>query len=393
MTINIKARAELAAARAINEKAIAEGRDLTNAEVDAATAHLQEYERLKSEPAHGFNNSPAVKATLDALGVSGAGSRVPTKGYAGVGDGVTGGGFVAQAKSRWAAEVADRLVKSMPGPGGSKALISGSVDVPSVIGQPVEIVTRPRTILDLIQTPSSPADGNGNTFQYLRQTTRTNNAAAVPDNAVKPTSVLTFGDVESKFSVYAHLSEALPLRYLTDFRGLTDVLQEQLAAGLLEAIENDIVDGDGTNDSFTGILNTSGVQAQAWSTDILSTMRAAKYKLVNSFLQPTAWVLHPSDLEKIEALKDTTGRFLFDGLEGIEAHLGYPVVLNNGMTAGVGLLGDFSTVELLVREDDHVDIDTGGDLFTKNQFRARVEGRYGLKVGRPVGFVQADLTA
>ncbi|PCE15901.1 hypothetical protein AUC47_10265 [Microbacterium sp. SZ1] len=393
MTINIKARAELAAARAISEKAIAEGRELTQAEVDAASAHLQEFERLKSEPARGFNSGPGVKAALDALGVTGAGNHVPTKGYAGSGDGVTGGGFVAQAKSRWAAEVADRLVKSMPGPGGSKALISGSIDVPSIIGQPVETVTRPRTILDLIQTPSSPANGNGNTFQYLRQTARTNNAAAVPDNTEKPTSVLTFGDVESKFSVYAHLSEAMPLRYLTDFRGLTEILQEQLAAGLLEAIENDIIDGDGTGDAFTGILNTSGVQAQAWSTDILSTMRAAKYKLVNSFLQPTAWVLHPNDLEKIEALKDTTGRFLFDGVEGIEAHLGYPVVLNNGMTPGVGLLGDFSTVELLVREDDHVDIDTGGELFTKNQFRARVEGRYGLKVGRPLGFVQADLTA
>jgi HK97 family phage major capsid protein len=385
MTMNIKAHAELAAARAINEKAIAEGRELSQSEIDAATAHLQEYERMKSEPARGFNSSPEVKSVLDALGLNGAGGSAKAS--------APGPGFVAQSKSRWAADVAERLVKSMPGPGGSKALVSGTIDVPSVIGQPVEVVTRPRTILDLIQTPSSPSDGNGNTFQYLRQTARTVNAAAVPDNATKPTSTFTFGDVESKFSVYAHMSEALPLRYLTDFRGLTDILQDQLAAGLLEAIENDIIDGDGTADAFTGILNTSGIQTQAWTTDLLTTMSAAKYKLVNSFLQPTAWVLHPNDLQRLEQLKDTTGRFLFDGLAGIEAHLGYPVVTNNGLTAGVGVLGDFSTVELLVREDDHVDIDTGGTLFEKNQFRARVEGRYGLKVGRPLGFVSADLTA
>lgn len=388
MTISIKARDELSAARAINEKAMAEGRELTQPEIEAASAHLQEFERLKSDPANGFGSSPEVKDALAALGLNGGGSRVPAGGHGGI-----GGGFVQRAKSRWAGEVAERLVKSMPGPGGSKALISGSIDVPSVIGQPIEIAARPRSILDLVQKPSSPATGDGNTFQYLRQTARTVAAAAVPDNATKPTSTFTFGDVESKFSVYAHMSEALPLRYLTDFRGLTDILQDQLAAGLLEAIENDIIDGDGTADAFTGILNTSGIQTQAWTTDLLTTMSAAKYKLVNSFLQPTAWVLHPNDLQRLEQIKDTTGRFLFDGLAGIEAHLGYPVVTNNGITAGVGVLGDFSTVELLVREDDHVDIDTGGVLFEKNQFRARVEGRYGLKVGRPLGFVSADLTA
>lgn len=91
-------------------------------------------------------------------------------------------------------------------------------------------------------------------------------------------------------------------------------------------------------------------------------------------------MLHPNVLQRLEQLKDTTNRFLFDGLAGIEAHLGYPVVTNNG-------------VELLVREDDYVDIDTGGVLFEKYQFRARVEGRYDLKVGRPLGFVSADLTA
>ncbi len=386
MGINQEALAELKAARAISEKADAEGRDLSAAEVDRIGVHLKQYEELKDQrPSYG--SSPQVKAALAALGMHvGGGEPIATPPE-------PGPGFVARAKSRWANDVAERLIKAMPGPGGSKALVSGSIDVPSVIGQPVEIATRPRTILDLISTPSSPANGEGNAFSYLRQTARTNNAAAVPDGGTKPTSISTFTDVESKFSVYAHMSEVLPIRYLTDFRGLTDILQEQLAAGLLEALENDIIDGDGTGDAFTGVLNTSGIQSQAWTTDLLTTMSAAKYKLVNSFITPTAWVLHPNDLQRLEQLKDTTGRFLFDGLAGIEAHLGYPVVLNNGITPGVGILGDWSTVEMLVREDDHVDINTGGTLFATNSFQMRVEGRYGLKVGRPLGFVNTDLTA
>ncbi|AZS38187.1 hypothetical protein CVS47_02838 [Microbacterium lemovicicum] len=333
-----------------------------------------------------IKESRELNAAIDALG--GPGSKAT--------GGLAGPGFKASARASWAKAVGDRLQTVMRTADGAKALVSGSVDVPSVAGQPVEIAGRPTSVLDLIQKPASPATGQGNAFQYLRQQTRTNNAAAVADGATKPTSVYTFGAVEDTFAVYAHMSEVLPLRYLTDFDGLTDILRDQLGAGLLEAIEADVIAGTGTGDSFTGVLNTSGIQSQAFATDLLTSMSNAKFKLISASQDPTAWVLNPTDAQKLELLRESgsTGAFLFrNGLKDAEAFLGAPIVLSTQMTVGTGLLGDWRTVELLVREDDHVDTDTSGVLFEKNQFRMRVEGRYGLKVGRPLSFVKTALAA
>jgi hypothetical protein len=55
------------------------------------------------------------------------------------------------------------------------------------------------------------------------------------------------------------------------------------------------------------------------------------------------------------------------------------------------LLGDWPQVKLLVRDRNHIYIDTGGTLFTTNAFVARAEGRFGPKIGRPLGYVRVTL--
>lgn len=386
---------ELRAARAIAEKADAEGRELTTAEVDAAKAHLAAFKEAKaaSEAPKKFGLSHEqmkmfTTGDFDALNVS-LGNGTPRGGA------TNPVGYKSRAKAAWAEEVAKKMQSAMRGPDGSKALTSGTIDVPSVIGSASTIAGRPVSVIDLVQKPEARGSGIGNAFSYLRQSARTNNAGPVVDNATKPTSVYTFGDIESKFSVYAHLSEVFPKRYLDDYNDLIEILREQLAEGLIEALEDDIVAGDGTGDAFTGILNTSGLQVQAWTTDLLTTMSNAKFKAVTTYQQPDAWLLHPTDVQRLELLREggSTGAFLFSGRSAIEDFIGAPIVATNAITAGVGLLGDWSQVELLVREDDHIDVDMGGDKFAKNQVQLRNEGRYGLKIGRPSAFITVDLTA
>lgn len=306
-------------------------------------------------------------------------------------------GFRAEAGEAWSRKAAEIFQKVMSTPDGAKALTSGSIDVPSVIAETVEITGRPTSILDLVPKRKNTDKGRGNAFSYLRQTTRTNNAGPVADNATKPTSVYTFGDVEDTFRVYAHLSEKFPRRYLDDYNDLIAILQSQMGAGLMEALEEDIISGAvQPQDGFTGVLNTSGIQTQAWSTDLLTTMSNAKYKLITSHQNPNAWALNPTDIQRLELLREdgATGPFMFrNGIADVEKFIGAPIVPSTAITAGVGLLGDWTQTELIIREDDHLDVDTSGDKFEKNQVQMRLEGRYGFTVERPLAFVTVDLTA
>lgn len=56
---------------------------------------------------------------------------------------------------------------------GFKSLFTGAVDVPAQINATVTLPDVPTTLLDLI--PRVPLRG-GNTFEYLRQTVKDNNA-------------------------------------------------------------------------------------------------------------------------------------------------------------------------------------------------------------------------
>lgn len=390
-TLKEEMRAELEKAKAIVSKADGEKRDMTAAEDDEAQTHLKAYQALKTQ--YEKSQTPEGQALQKFLAGEMGFDGGPTTKSAPV-------GYKERSAAKWAEGAAEAITKAMNRGGpGSKALIGGTVDVPRFVGEVAETVGRPLSVLDLVRKPNSPGHGDGNAFSYLRQTARTNNATAVPDLATKPTSVYSFTDIESKYSTYAHLSEALPLRYISgDFDGLVEILRDQLAAGVLEAVEADIVSGPGTGDRFTGVLNTSGVQTQAATTgDILTTLSNARYKLVTSFQSPTGWVLNPTDAQRLELLREsgTTGAFQFkNGLEDAEKFLGgFPIVQSVLMPAGTALLGDWRQVELLVREGNHVDIDTGGTLFEQNAFKARAEGRFGLKIGRPLAFVKATLPA
>lgn len=296
--------------------------------------------------------------------------------------------------------------------GGAKSLTSGTVAVPSIVS-PVLIDSTPRTLLDLIPVIDSNRSigvtrpsgygvdfvgrGSGrigNVFSYLRQTTRTSNAGAVPDGAAKPTSVYTFGQVDDTFRVYANKTEHLAWRYLEDFAELTDILNVQLRDDTLAAIERDILPGNGENDRFTGILETSGVQVQAFATDLLTTLSAAKYKLLGQERALTGWEFNPLDLQALEMLRENgaIGAFLFKSRSDIEGFLGAPIVTSGGLAAGQAIAADWTQAELLPVGDDELVFD-GKNRTENNTFRLMFEGRYGFRVKKPFDFVQVELSA
>lgn len=300
-------------------------------------------------------------------------------------EGVKGGG------AGWAKSVAQRLRQSA-GTHGVKALLTGTIDTPPAV-EVVDLPTAPAWLLDLV--PRKELDEN--TFGYLRQTVATNNAAVVADGGTKPTSVYTFEEIEDRARVVAHLSEPFPIRYAEDHESMIEVLNAQMVNGVWSAIEDLIVNGSGTGEEWTGILNTAGTTDVTFAGDVVTTLRRARTLLESKGERVTAVAMNPADVEALDMLREdgTTGGFLMDG-SAYERIFGRGVqgVASLAVPAGTAIAGDWTKTRLRVRQGVHTLAATqSGDLFDKNQMKLRTEGRYGFEVIRPQALAVVELEA
>ncbi len=300
----------------------------------------------------------------------------------------------------WASRAATALT-SMGGE--HRAVTSGSIDVPSLVEPEVIAKARPDRLIDLIVNRKAI---DSNAFEYYQQTVRTNNAAPVADGGLKPTSTLTVTPVTDRCRVVAHLSEPVPVRLMTDHDELVRWLDAEMRGGVLDALEDQFVGGDGTGENMTGLLAAAGTTAVAYAADLPTTLRKAVTAMQVIGEKPTAWVLNPADAEAVDLLRyQLTGAgedpeaaaFLLDGYNQPNAGSGNvfgPSVrlVSPRVPAGTGLLADWSQVRVYVREDVRLDIDAAGDLFDRNQVKVRAEGRFGVAVLRPSAFAVVDLT-
>ena len=152
----------------------------------------------------------------------------------------------------WADQVATRVTRAMGGDTESRATISGSLDIASLVEPQIVAISRPQRLIDMF---SNRAPVSGNAFEYFQQTVRTNNATAVADAALKPTSVLTVTPHTSPVpGVIAHLSEPTPLRVFYDHDEFVSWLTSEMVEGVLDALEKQIVSGDGSGENVVGLL-------------------------------------------------------------------------------------------------------------------------------------------
>ncbi|OBK53145.1 phage major capsid protein [Mycobacterium kubicae] len=317
---------------------------------------------------------------------------------------IAGSGGDAMSYGRaWAQQVAEKLHRSMGGDGlERRVVVSGSIDIPQFIEPQVIPMARPQRLIDLFTNRLAL---QGNAFEFFVQSARSNAATAVADNAVKPTSTLTVTPKQDRCRVIAHLSEATPLRLWYDHEEFVSWLTNEMVAGVLDGLEAQIVSGDGTNENMLGLLATPGLTTVAFATDPITTLRSALTALQVKGETPTGWALHPADAQAIDLTRwGTSGGLLTGGYENDNGKNGFGSsdnifgtglkrVVTPSIPQGTAILGDFTKLRVYVRQDAHIDVDASGVLFTKNQFVARGEGRFGIGVLRPSAFAVCDLTA
>lgn len=262
-----------------------------------------------------------------------------------------------------------------------------------------ELGRRELSIRDIITVLTTDSD----TVDYVRVTSETNNAAPVAEatatsggNGVKPESGLTFERVSTAVKTIAHWIPATK-RALSDAGQLRGLIDEFLRYGLDEELEDQILLGDGTGENFTGILNVSGTQAQAWVTDRFVTTRQARRKVRTiGRRRPKAYIMNPEDWELFELERDAEQRFYGNGPWSLTTPTlwGLPVIESEAMPVGTGLVGDFATCVLWDRQQATMSAtDSHADFFIRNLVAILCELRAAFGVLKPNALVEIDLTA
>ncbi len=262
----------------------------------------------------------------------------------------------------------------------------------------VDLTTpRPLTLLDLI----SRGTIGGPSFEYLQITAVTRNAAIVPDEILpgdattKPTSGLTTALATAKVYTYAD-GYTVTNQMLADAPALASYLDGQLGYDIDAVIEDKLLNGSGTGGNPVGIMNTSGVQQQAFDTDMVTTLRRAITKLTKIGSPITAVLVSPEDDETFDLLKDATGRYYSQGpwSSGPGTIWGRPRVVSQLLPQGTAVLGNWATVNLLDREGLSVlAFNQHKDYAARNLVYVRAELRAAQAIFKPAQLVVADLSA
>ncbi|MFG2748016.1 phage major capsid protein [Streptomyces xanthophaeus] len=306
---------------------------------------------------------------------------------------------------------------------GVKSLVTGASDTSAGafvnndrIGLQValEAFQRPLRIRDVVTNGTTTSD----TVEYVRVTSTTNNAAPVaeatssaaptaPESAgalinvagggYKPESALALAKITTPVKTIAHWMPVTK-RALSDAAQIRTLIDAFLRYGLEEELEDQMIQGDNTGENFEGLATVSGVQAQAWDTNALVTLRKAKTKVRTVGRSvANAYLLNPADLEALDLLTDNENRYYFGGPSGTgsaQPLWNLPVIETEAVPAGTGYVGDFRKAVLWDREQATIQMtDSHLDFFVRNLVAILAEMRAAFGILQPNAFVEVDLTA
>jgi HK97 family phage major capsid protein len=281
----------------------------------------------------------------------------------------------------------------------------GTIQRDPMVTQP----TRTKRVRDLFPARTTTAA----VIEYFRMlgfttpgTSAVNNAGPVAERngsafAAKPQSSFQFIGEQAPVRTLAHW-EAAHRNVLADEPQLRSIIDNELLYGLRLQEDYQILQGDGTGENLTGILETNGIQTYDWSdgpTDAVvadtkadAIRRAATLALL-AYYEPTGVVLNPQDWEDIELTKDQNGQYLIAvsvALGGEPKLWRVPVVDTPAMPVGQALIGAFGTgAQLYDREQASIRIsEQHADFFVRNAIVILAEQRLALAVKRPESFVK-----
>lgn len=253
---------------------------------------------------------------------------------------------------------------------------------------------------------------------FFRETSFTNNAAAVGEatatadtTGTKPESALAFEEATANVKTIAHW---IPItrQLLWNAPEFESYVSGRLVDGLRLEENDQLLNGDGTGQNLTGLLNTTGVQrldntatTGYWATDPVDAvgtenedyervLRARTLVSTVGRARANFIVLNPADHEKFLATKDADRQYFGQGpFSGapIPTLWGMRVVENENIAERHALVGDGRQATVWDRMAATVTTGTIDKQFIRNMLTLLAEERVALTVFRPTAFAHVDL--
>jgi hypothetical protein len=253
-----------------------------------------------------------------------------------------------------------------------------------------------------------PARGtNSNLIDYFRATgfEAANAASVVAERdggafALKPQTGLSFESRSAPVRTIAHW-EAAHRNVIGDEPQLQGIINNELMYGLRLTEDDQILNGTGTGEDLTGLLVDADVQTYSGSsgpatdTDIDAIRRAMTLVMLANY-EATGIVVHPTDWEGMELIKDSQDRYIATvsvAVGAVQNLWRLPVVATPAIAENTALVGAFGLgAQLYDREVSNIRIsESHSDFFVRNAVVVLAEQRLALAITRPESFVSVVL--
>lgn len=265
------------------------------------------------------------------------------------------------------------------------------------------------TVRDLVINATTDSD----IVEFVQANAHTNAAAAVLEatsgalpavyntptvaEGYKPEGAFTWAKVTAAVETIA---EGVPVtrRAMTDAGQLMAIIDQQLRYDLARTLNTQMISGSGTTPNLRGIRNTVGILTQAFSNNVIETIRKAKTKVTDpttgSGKMPDAVVMTPATLETLDLFRvggstTTDGPFLVNPYtDQVRRLWGMNLVEEPGMTTDRAVLGYFRDAVLWDRQQESVQMyDQHSDFAARNLVYVLAELRATFGVLQPKSFV------